>query len=322
MSKPVVLVCETLSDATYAVLGDGVEVRFCNGGDPAELLAAVPEADALLIRSATKVTAEVIAAAPSLKVVARAGVGLDNVDVPAATAAGVMVVNAPTSNITSVAELAIGLMLSVARNIAAASATLKAGTWAKSKYSGFELDGKTVGIVGLGRIGSLVAARLKAFGVELIAYDPFASAEAAAALGVRLVSLDDLLAASDYITVHLPKTPETAGIIGESALAKVKRGVRIINTSRGGLVDEAALAAALADGRVAGAGLDVFSVEPCTDSPLFAFDQVVVTPHLGASTEEAQEKAGLSVAHSVVAALAGQDVADAVNFTSLAAVAG
>ena len=321
MSKPVVLVCETLSDATYAVLGDTVDIRFCNGADAAELLAAVPDAAALLIRSATKVTAEVIASAPNLKVVARAGVGLDNVDVPAATAAGVMVVNAPTSNITSVAELTIGLMLAVARNIASASSVLKSGTWAKSKYSGFEIDGKTIGIVGLGRIGSLVAARLKAFGVELIAYDPFATTETATKLGVQLVPLDELLGASDYITIHLPKTPETTGIIGADALTKVKPGVRIINTSRGGLVDEVALAAAIADGRVAGAGLDVFAIEPCTDSPLFAFDQVVVTPHLGASTEEAQEKAGLSVAHSVVAALTGQEVPDAVNFTSLTAVA-
>ena len=321
MSKPVVLVCETLSDATYAVLGDSVEIRFCNGADAAELLIAVADAHALLIRSATKVTAEVLAAAPNLRVIARAGIGLDNVDVPAATDAGVMVVNAPTSNITSVAELAIGLMLTVARNIASASSVLKNGTWAKSKYTGFELDGKTVGIVGLGRIGSLVAARLRAFGVELIAYDPFATTEHAAALGVTLVTLDDLLAASDYITIHLPKTPETTGIIGADALTKVKPGVRIINTSRGGLVDEAALAEALADGRVAGAALDVFAVEPCTESPLFAFDQVVVTPHLGASTEEAQEKAGLSVAHSVVAAFAGDDVADSVNFTSLTAAA-
>ena len=321
MSKPVVLVCETLSDATYAVLGDTVDIRFCNGADAAELLAAVPDAAALLIRSATNVTAEVIASAPNLKVVARAGVGLDNVDVPAATAAGVMVVNAPTSNITSVAELTIGLMLAVARNIASASSVLKSGTWAKSKYSGFEIDGKTIGIVGLGRIGSLVAARLKAFGVELIAYDPFATTETATKLGVQLVPLDELLGASDYITIHLPKTPETTGIIGADALTKVKPGVRIINTSRGGLVDEVALAAAIADGRVAGAGLDVFAIEPCTDSPLFAFDQVVVTPHLGASTEEAQEKAGLSVAHSVVAALTGQEVPDAVNFTSLTAVA-
>lgn len=319
MSKPVVLVCETLSDATYAVFGDSVDVRFCNGADTTELLAAVSDAHALLIRSATQVTSEVITAATNLRVIARAGIGLDNVDVPAATAAGVMVVNAPTSNITSVAELAIGLMLSIARNIAAASAALKSGTWAKSRYGGFELDGKTVGIIGLGRIGSLVAARLRAFGVELIAYDPFATAEHAAGLGVRLASLDEVLEASDYLTIHLPKTAETTGIIGTEALTKVKPGVRIINTSRGGLVDEAALAQALADGRVAAAALDVFAVEPCTDSPLFAFDQVVVTPHLGASTEEAQEKAGLAVAHSVVAALAGEFVPDAVNFTSFAA---
>lgn len=229
--------------------------------------------------------------------------------------------NAPTSNITSVAELAIGLMLATARRIAAANATLKSGTWAKARFTGIELDGKTVGILGLGRIGSLVAARLRAFGVELIGFDPFADAAHAAALGVTLLPLDDVLAKSDYLTIHLPKTADTLGIIGHDALAKVKPGVRIINTSRGGLVDEAALADALTSGVVAAAGLDVFSIEPCTDSPLFAFEQVVVTPHLGASTDEAQEKAGLAVAHSVLAAFSGAEVPDAVNFTSLTVAA-
>src|SRR5919199_663272 len=230
----------------------------------------------VLIRSATQVDAEAIAAAPRLKVVARAGVGLDNVDVKAATQAGVMVVNAPTSNIVSAAELAISLLLASARNVPQASQSLKGGAWKRSKYTGTELFEKTLGVV-------------------------------------RLVGLDELLETSDFITVHLPKTPETIGLIGEEALRKVKPSVRIVNAARGGIVDEAALFAALKEGRVAGAGLDVFAKEPCTDSPLFELENVVVTPHLGASTDEAQERAGISVARSVRLALAGELVPDAVN---------
>ena len=224
-----------------------------------------------------------------------------------------MVVNAPTSNITSAAELAVALLLASARKIAPASESLKAGAWKRSKYTGVELSEKVVGVVGLGRIGVLVAQRLAAFGVTLIAYDPYVQPARAAQLGIRLVSLDELLAESDFITVHLPKTPETVGLIGDEALHKVKPTVHIINAARGGIVDEAALVSALTDGRVAGAGIDVFVKEPCTDSPLFAFEQVVVTPHLGASTDEAQEKAGIAVAKSVRLALAGELVPDAVN---------
>ena len=272
-----------------------------------------PDADAVLVRSATQMDAEAIAVAKTLQVIARAGVGLDNVDVPAATQAGVMVVNAPTSNITSAAELAVGLLLASARNIAAANESLKGGAWKRSKYGGIELLDKTVGIVGLGRIGALVAERLKGFGVTIIAYDPYTTPTQAAQYGVRLVELDELLATSDFITVHLPKTAETMGLIGTDALAKVKPTVHIVNAARGGIVDEAALAAAIQEGRVAGAGIDVFAKEPCTDSPLFGLDQVVVTPHLGASTDEAQEKAGVSVARSVRLALNGEIVPDAVN---------
>ena len=304
---------EELSPATIDALGPDFEIRSCNGEDRAELLSAIADVDALLVRSATKVDAEAIAAARKLKVVARAGVGLDNVDVKAATQAGVMVVNAPTSNITSAAELAVGLLLASARNIAPASASLKAGQWKRSKYTGVELTEKTVGVVGLGRIGMLVANRLAAFGVKLIAYDPYVQPARAAQSGIRMVTLDELLAESDFITVHLPKTPDTVGLIGKDALSKVKPSVRIINAARGGIVDEEALYLALKEGRVAGAGLDVFATEPCTDSPLFELENVVATPHLGASTDEAQEKAGIAVARSVRLALAGELVPDAVN---------
>jgi len=313
VSKPVVLIAEELSPATVEALGPDFEIRYVDGADRAALLPAIVDVDAILVRSATKVDAEAIAAAKSLKVVARAGVGLDNVDVKAATQAGVMVVNAPTSNIVSAAELAVALLLASARNIAPANAALKAGQWKRSKYSGVELTDKVVGIVGLGRIGLLVAQRLSAFGVTLIAYDPYVQPARAAQLGIRMVALDDLLAESDFITVHLPKTPDTVGLLGEEALRKVKPTVRIVNAARGGIVDEHALYVALKEGRVAGAGIDVFASEPCTDSPLFELDQVVATPHLGASTDEAQEKAGIAVARSVRLALAGELVPDAVN---------
>ncbi|MGH8828368.1 MAG: phosphoglycerate dehydrogenase [Jiangellaceae bacterium] len=313
MSKPVVLIAEELSPATVEALGPDFEVRYADGADRAALLPAIADVDAILVRSATKVDAEAIAAAKRLKVIARAGVGLDNVDVKAATQAGVMVVNAPTSNIVSAAELAVGLLLATSRNIAPANAALKSGEWKRSKFAGAELYEKTVGIVGLGKIGVLVAQRMAAFGTNVIAYDPYVPASRAAQLGVRSVSLGELLAESDFISIHLPKTPETIGLIDEQALTKVKPTVRIINAARGGIVDEHALALALKEGRVAGAGIDVFASEPCTDSPLFEFDSVVVTPHLGASTDEAQEKAGVAVARSVRLALAGELVPDAVN---------
>ena len=313
MTKPVVLIAEELSPATIEALGPDFEIRSCDGSDRAQLLPAIRDVDAILVRSATKVDAEALAAATRLKVVARAGVGLDNVDVPAATQAGVMVVNAPTSNIVSAAELAIGLLLAVARRLPQANQSLKSAQWKRSQFTGAELYEKTAGIVGLGRIGVLVAQRLAAFGMNVIAFDPYVSSARAGQLGVQLVGLDELLAESDFISVHLPKTPETVGLIGDEELRKVKPTVRIVNAARGGIVDEAALYAALKEGRVAGAGIDVFAKEPCTASPLFELDNVVVTPHLGASTDEAQEKAGVAVARSVRLALAGELVPDAVN---------
>ena len=313
MSLPVVLIAEELSPATVDALGPDFEIRHCDGADRSVLLPALAEADAILVRSATKVDAEALAAAPRLKVIARAGVGLDNVDVRAATQSGVMVVNAPTSNIVSAAELAVALMLAAARHVSPAHAALKNGEWKRSRYTGVELYEKTAGIVGLGRIGVLVAQRLSAFGMKVIAYDPYVQAGRAAQMGVRLVDLDTLLAESDFMSVHLPKTAETIGLIGTEQLARVKPSLVLVNAARGGIVDEAALHAALKEGRVGAAGLDVFAQEPCTDSPLFELENVVATPHLGASTDEAQEKAGLAVARSVRLALAGELVPDAVN---------
>ena len=288
VAKPIVLIAEELSPATVDALGPDFDVIHCDGANRSELLAALSQGvDAVLIRSATKMDAEAIASAKGLKVIARAGVGLDNVDIAAATSAGVMVVNAPTSNIVSAAELAISLLLASARFISPAHAALRNGKWARSKYTGAELFEKTLGIVGFGRIGQLVAHRMQAFGMNVIAYDPYLQPARAAQLDVKLVDLDELLRTSDFITIHLPKTKETANLIGVEALKKVKPAVRIVNAARGGVLDEAALYDAIVEGRVAGAGIDVYASEPCTDSPLFTLDNVVATPHLGASTDEA-----------------------------------
>jgi len=313
VAKPIVLIAEELSPATVEALGPDFDVRSVDGTDRAALLAALPEASAILIRSATQVDEEAIAVSKNLKVVARAGVGLDNVDIKAATAAGVMVVNAPTSNIISAAELTVGHILSLARHIPAAHASLAAGTWKRSKYTGVELYEKTVGIIGLGRIGALITARLQAFGVDVVAYDPYITSARAQQLGVTLLTLDELLAQSDFISIHMPKTPETTGMISAEQFALMKSTAFIVNVARGGLIDEDALYAALKSGRIAGAGLDVFVSEPPTDSPLLGLENVVLTPHLGASTDEAQEKAGVAVAKSVRLALDGELVPDAVN---------
>ena len=315
MSKPVVLIADKLSQSTVEALGDAVEVRWVDGPNREELLAAVPEADALLVRSATTVDAEVIAAAKNLKIIGRAGVGLDNVDIPAATERGVMVANAPTSNIHSACEHAIALLLATARQIPAADATLRAAEWKRSSFKGVEIYGKTVGIVGFGHIGQLFAQRLSAFETNVIAYDPYANPARAAQLGVELVELEELMGRADFVTIHLPKTKETAGMFNADLLSKAKEGQILINAARGGLVDEQALADAIVNGPIRGAGFDVYASEPCTDSPLFALDEVVVTPHLGASTVEAQDRAGTDVADSVLKALAGEFVADAVNIT-------
>ena len=313
MAKPVVLIAEELSPATVEALGPDFDIRSVDGTDRPALLAALSDASAILIRSATKVDAEAIAAAPNLKVVARAGVGLDNVDIKSATTAGVMVVNAPTSNIISAAELTVGHIISLSRFIPAAHASLAAGTWKRSKFTGTELYEKTVGIIGLGRIGALITARLQAFGMNVVAYDPYVTSARAQQLGVTLLSLDDLLATSDFITIHMPKTPETTGMISTEQFAQMKPTAFIVNVARGGLIDEDALYAALKTQRIAGAGLDVFVNEPPLESPLLGLDNIILTPHLGASTDEAQEKAGVSVAKSVRLALGGELVPDAVN---------
>ncbi|WDH80312.1 phosphoglycerate dehydrogenase [Microbacterium esteraromaticum] len=317
MTKPVVLLAEVLSPATVAALGPDFDVREVDGTDREALFAALADADAVLVRSATRIDAEALAHAPKLKVVARAGVGLDNVDIKAATTAGVMVVNAPTSNIVSAAELTVGHVLSLARRIPAAHASLSAGAWKRSSFTGTELFEKTVGIVGLGRIGALVAARLNAFDMRVIAYDPYVTSARAQQLGVQLVTLDELVAEADFLTIHMPKTPETTGMIGAEQFAAMKSTAFVINVARGGLIDEADLHEALVAGEIAGAGLDVFTSEPpaegSTAQALLGLPNVVVTPHLGASTEEAQEKAGVSVARSVRLALGGDLVPDAVN---------
>src|SRR3954447_15626117 len=313
LMTPVVLIAEELAPAALDVLADDFDVRHVDGTDRPALLAELADADAVIVRSATKVDAEAVAAAPRLKVVARAGVGLDNVDIPAATARGVMVVNAPTSNIISAAEQAIALLLAISRHTSAAHASLKAGRWQRSKFTGVEIAGKTVGVVGLGRIGVLVAQRMAAFGTHILAYDPYVQPARAAQLGVHLATLDELLRESGFITTPLPKPPETVGLIGARELRLVKPTVRIVNAARGGLIDEAALLDAVREGRVGGVGLGVFATEPCTDSPLLAYDSVVAVPHLGASTVEAQDKAGLAVARSVKLALRGEFVPDAAN---------
>lgn len=315
MSQYVVLIADALSPQAAELLArnPSVEVRHVDGTDRPALLAALPGADALLVRSATRVDAEALAAAPRLKAVARAGVGLDNVDVAAATAAGVLVANAPASNVVSAAEHAVALLLALARQVPRADASLREGRWARASFAGVELAGKTVGVLGLGRIGSLVARRLAAFDMEVVAHDPYADEEHARSLGVRLTGLDELLARARFLTVHLPLTAATKGLIGADALRRVRPDLRIVNAARGGIVDEEALYAALVEGRVAGAALDVYEREPCTDSPLFGLDNVVVTPHLGASTPEAQERAGTQAAESVLLALAGLPVPDAVN---------
>ncbi|KRO46347.1 MAG: 3-phosphoglycerate dehydrogenase, partial [Microbacteriaceae bacterium BACL28 MAG-120531-bin53] len=313
MSKPIVLIAEELSPATVEALGPDFEIRHVDGADRQALLPALKDANAVLIRSATKMDEEALKAAPALKVIARAGVGLDNVDIKAATNQGVMVVNAPTSNVISAAELAIGHIMSLARNIPAANSSMQAGKWQRSAFSGVELYEKTIGIIGLGRIGTLVAQRLAGFGSTLIGYDPYVTQARAEQLGVELVDMDDLMKRSDFITIHIPKLPETTGMISTEQFAIAKPNLRIVNCSRGGIIDEEALYEALVSGKIAGAGLDVYVSEPPIGSALIGLENIQLTPHLGASTDEAQEKAGVSVARSVRLALAGDLVPDAVN---------
>ncbi|NNN20055.1 MAG: phosphoglycerate dehydrogenase [Acidimicrobiaceae bacterium] len=309
-----ILVTEEIAESGLDQLRNaGHTVEVALNLTPEQLIEAIPGANALIIRSATKVIPAVLDAATDLIVVGRAGIGLDNVDVTYATKKGVMVVNAPQSNILSAAEQAMALLLAQARNVPQAHAALVNGKWERSKWEGVELYGKTLGIIGLGRVGALVAQRALAFGMRLIAYDPFVAKERARQMGVEILSLEEVVAQSDFISIHLPKSKETTGLIGTDMLSKAKPGLRIINTARGGIVDEKALYEAITSGKVQGAGLDVFDSEPCTDSPLFTLPSVVVTPHLGASTFEAQDKAGVQIAEQVQLALAGEFVPFAVN---------
>ena len=317
---PRVLISDKLSPAAVAIFKErGVEVDVKPGLDKDELAKIIGDYDGLAIRSATKVTAKLLEHATKLKVVGRAGIGVDNVDIPAATARGVIVMNTPFGNSITTAEHAIALMFALARQIPAADASTQAGKWEKNRFMGVELTGKTLGVIGCGNIGSIVAARGLGLKMRVIAYDPFLSAERAAELGVEKVELDDLLARADFITLHTPLTAQTRNILSAENLAKTKKGVRIINCARGGLVDEAALRAALDSGHVAGAAFDVFVEEPAKANPLFGHPNVIATPHLGASTSEAQENVALQVAEQMSDYLIRGAITNAVNFPSITA---
>ena len=309
-----ILVTEKIAESGLDRLREaGHEVDVQLGTSPEDLLDKVKGAQALIIRSATKVTAEVLAAGTDLVVVGRAGLGVDNVDVEAATTQGVMVANAPGSNSLSTAEHTMAMLLSQARNIPQAHGALREGRWEKSKWEGTELHGKTLGVLGLGRIGTLVAQRALSFGMRLVAWDPWVSVERGRQLGIEMMDIDRLFAESDFVTIHLLKTKDSTNLVDDELLAKAKPGLRIVNVARGGIIDEAALARAIESGHLGGAALDVFDEEPLTESPLFSLDSVVATPHLGASTAEAQDKAGVIVAEQVALALAGDFVPFAVN---------
>ncbi len=309
-----ILVAEKIAEPALQRMRDaGHEVDIQVGLSPEDLIEAVVGAHAIIIRSATTVTAQVINSGKDLVLVGRAGVGLDNVDVTAATEAGVLVANAPLSNVVSAAEQTLALILATARNLPQAHSALTNGRWERSAWSGVELQGKTLAIVGLGRIGRLVAARAAAFDMRLIGYDPYVTQDSVADAGVELVTLDEIAAQADFLTLHVAKTPDTIDLIDAAFLAKAKATLRVINVARGGIVNEADLAAAISSGQIAGAGIDVWETEPTTESPLFALPSVVVAPHLGASTAEAQDKAGDAIADQVLAALAGEPVEFAVN---------
>jgi D-3-phosphoglycerate dehydrogenase len=309
-----VLITEKLAERGLALLRQDFEVDLRPELAAAGLSEAIASYDGLVVRSQTRVDQAVLEAGDNLKVVGRAGIGLDNIDVETATRRGIMVVNAPQSNVLSAAEHTMALLLALARNLAAAHGSLRAGAWERERFQGVELHGKTLGIVGLGQVGRMVAQRALSFGMRLIAYDPYVSRERARQLSAELMpDLEALLVQADFVTVHLPRTPETEGLIGERELGLMKEGARLVNTARGGIVNEVALADALRSGRLGGAALDVFENEPVTEHPLFALENVVVTPHLGASTREAQDKAGIAIAEMVRLALKGEFVPFAVN---------
>lgn len=319
---PRVLISDSLSPAAaqiFRLRGLDVDFEPTLGKDKDKLAAAIGDYDGLAIRSATKVTAEIIERAPRLKVVGRAGIGVDNVDVAAATARGVIVMNTPFGNSVTTAEHAIALMFALAREIPAADASTQAGKWEKNRFLGVEITGKTLGIIGCGNIGANVAERGLGLKMRVIAFDPYLTEERASELGVEKVELDDLLARADFITLHTPLTPQTKNILSAESIARTCRGVRIINCARGGLIDEEALRKALDDGHVAGAALDVFAQEPATENPLFGHPHVVCTPHLGASTSEAQEKVALQIAEQMADYLTRGAIVNAVNFPSISA---
>jgi D-3-phosphoglycerate dehydrogenase len=309
-----ILVCDPIAEDGIALLQKfGAEVDVRTGLPPDELRPAVDGYDALIVRSETRLTREIIEAAGSLKVIGRAGIGVDNIDLDAATEKGVVVVNAPTGNIVSAAEHAIALMMALARHIPDANASLKGGRWERGRFRGLEVRGKTLGIVGLGQVGSEVARRARGLEMRVLAHDPFVPEERARSLGVELVPFKEVLKESDFLTVHTTLTEGTRHLVGEEELRQMKPTARIINTARGGIVDEAALEAALNEGRLAGAALDVFEKEPLTSHPLFANERIVVTPHLGASTAEAQERVAVDVAGQIIAVLKGEPAQYAVN---------
>ena len=313
-----VLVADPVSEQGVALLQKEFEVDIKLRLSPEELVTIIAQYDALVVRSETKVTAQIIAAADRLKVIGRAGVGVDNIDVEAATKKGIIVLNAPEGNTMAATEHTVAMMLALARNIPQAYASMKAGKWERSKFMGVEMRGKTLGVFGLGRIGAGVAKRALAMEMNVMAYDPYISASQAKALGVELAEIDEILAAADFITLHLPLTAETKNLFNAARLAKMKSGARLVNCARGGIIDEAALAAALLDGRIAGAAIDVFGKEPIeATNPLLALDNVVVTPHLGASTAEAQVGVAVDVAIGISAALKGEPVATAVNMAPI-----
>jgi D-3-phosphoglycerate dehydrogenase len=313
-----VLVKEKIGDSGVELLREHFDVDLGIDWDDAELAERIGGYEGILIRSATKMTAELIEKAERLQVIGRAGVGVDNVDVQAATKRGIVVANAPQSNVVTAAEHTMALLLALARNVPQAHESLLQGKWDRSKYSGVELYEKTLGILGFGRIGQLVAHRARGFGMRVLAFDPFVSAERYRELSVeKAADPEEIYAQADFITIHLPKTPETEGFLGAEAFAKMRDGVRVLNVARGGLIDEAALKDALDSGKLGGAALDVFPSEPMTESPLFGLPNVVVTPHLGASTAEATDRAGYQSAEQVVAALTGGVVSTAVNIPSI-----
>jgi D-3-phosphoglycerate dehydrogenase / 2-oxoglutarate reductase len=318
--RPKVLVRENIGESGVALLREHFDVDQGFDWSEEQLAERIGGYDGIVIRSATKLTAELIGRAGRLRVIGRAGVGVDNVDVDAATKRGIVVANAPESNVVTAAEHTLALLLALARNVPQAHASLTAGKWERSKFSGVELYEKTLGVLGFGRIGQLVAQRAKGFGMRVLAFDPFVSAERYRELGVeKAASADEVYSQADFVTVHLPKTPETEGFLDADAFAKMRDGVRVLNVARGGLLDEAALQDALDSGKVGGAALDVFPSEPVTDHPLFGYPNVVLTPHLGASTAEATDRAGYQCAEQVVAALAGGVVSTAVNIPAIAA---